>query len=62
MRLVEVIIIRLRLLVARRLLFPISHVACRFGVNLDDRAKRILAESEAWLAANQVRPLTKRLP
>jgi len=49
MRLIAIPIIRFRLLAARRVLFPLSCKICRFGVNLDAQAKRILAESEAFM-------------
>jgi hypothetical protein len=30
-----------------------SRATCRFGVNLDAKSKRILAESQAWIEDNQ---------
>ena len=30
-----------------------SRAACRFGVNLDAKSKRVLAESQAWIEDNQ---------
>jgi hypothetical protein len=40
----EVILVRLQLLYARKLLFPLSRAVCRLGVNLDAKGKSILTE------------------
>jgi hypothetical protein len=45
MTLAEILILRARLLYARRVLFPVSHATYRLGINLDAKGRRILDAS-----------------
>jgi hypothetical protein len=49
MTLPEIILLRARLLYARCVLFPFSRVACRLGIDLDAKGRRILASSAEYL-------------
>jgi hypothetical protein len=53
MTLLEIILLRARLLCARRVLFPLSRVACRLGIDLDAKGRRILAASAEYLRTDR---------
>jgi hypothetical protein len=51
--LAEILILRARLLYARRVLFPVSHATYRLGINLDAKGRRILAEIDECLRTDR---------